>query len=136
MSVAAVADSGEARSLPAVVDRGEGLLSIRLARGPKGSARINLELNVPERAHLSIATSDGPIDVRGLPAALLAQSVSAEIHIELPRNAEATVVADSKTGSVCILDFISRSTSFAVLKSGAGSVAAGVQFELTRKRAT
>ncbi len=100
VSVAAVADSGEARSLPAVVDRGEGLLSIRLARGPKGSPQVNLELNIPERAHLSIATSDGPVDVRGLPAALLAQSVSGEIHIELPRNAEATVVADSKTGSV------------------------------------
>jgi len=33
-------------------------------------------------------------------AALLAQSVSGEIQIELPRNADATVVADSKTGSV------------------------------------
>jgi len=100
VSVAAIADSGEARSLPAVVDRGEGLLSIRLARGSKGSARINLELNIPERAHLNITTSDGPVDVRGLPAALLAQSVSGEIQIELPRNADATVVADSKTGSV------------------------------------
>lgn len=100
VSVSAVADSGEARSLPAVVDRGEGLLTIRLARGPIGAARINLELNVPERAHLAITTSDGPLDVRGLPAALLAQSVSGEIHIELPGNAQATVVADSKTGNV------------------------------------
>ena len=100
VSVAAVGDSGEARSLPAVVDRGETFLSIRLARAPKGSPRINLELNIPERAHLAIGTGEGPVDVRGLPAALLAQSVSGEIHIELPQNAEATVVADSKTGSV------------------------------------
>ena len=100
VSVAAVGDSGEARSMPAVVDRGETFLSIRLARAPKGAARINLELNIPERAHLAIVTSDGPVDVRGLPAALLAQSVSGEIHIELPKNAEATVVADSRTGSV------------------------------------
>lgn len=100
VSVAAVADSGEARSLPAVVDRGEGLLSIRLARGDKGTARINLELNVPERAHLAITTSDGPVDVRGLPVALLAQSGSGEIHVELPANAKASVVADSKTGNV------------------------------------
>ena len=100
VSVAAVGDSGEARSMPAVVDRGETFLSIRLARAPKGSARINLELNIPERAHLAIVTGDGPVDVRGLPAALLAQSVSGEIHIELPKNAEATVVADSRTGTV------------------------------------
>ncbi|HSQ20843.1 MAG TPA: VWA domain-containing protein, partial [Blastocatellia bacterium] len=100
VSIAAVADSGAASTLPAVVERGEGLLSIRLARGPKGAARINLELNVPERAHLAITTSDGPVDVRGLPVALLAQSASGEIHIELPANAKASVVADSKTGNV------------------------------------
>ena len=100
VAVAAVGDSGEPRSLPAVVDRGETFLSIRLARAPKGSPRINLELNIPERAHLAIGTGEGPVDVRGLPAALLAQSVSGEIHIELPQNADATVVADSKTGSV------------------------------------
>src|SRR6185369_11495371 len=99
-SVAAVGDRGEARSMPAVVDRGETFLSIRLARAPKGSGRINLELSIPERAHLAIVTGDGPVDVRGLPAALLAQSVSGEIHIELPMNAEATVVADSRTGTV------------------------------------
>lgn len=100
VSVAAVGDSGEARSMTAVVDRGETFLSIRLARGPKGSTRINLELKIPERAHVAIVTGDGPVDVRGVPAALLAQSVSGEIHIELPRNADATVVADSKTGNV------------------------------------
>src|ERR1043166_4309018 len=51
VSVSAVADTGEVKSLPAVVDRGEGLLSIRLARGPKGLARMNLELRIPSRAH-------------------------------------------------------------------------------------
>src|SRR3954468_19532016 len=61
VSVSAVADSGEGRSLPAVIDRGEGLLSIRLPRAASGSPRINLELSVPERAHLAISTSDGPI---------------------------------------------------------------------------
>lgn len=99
VSVAAVADSGEGRNLPSVVDRGEGLLSIRLPRAA-GAARINLELNVPERAHLSVITADGPIDVTGLPAALLAQSNSGEIRLELPDQAQATVFADSKTGTV------------------------------------
>ena len=100
VSVAAIADSGEASRFPAIVDRGDGLLSIRLARASKDGPRVNLELNVPERAHLTIVTSDGPVEVRGLAAALLAQSVSGEIRIEVPVDAKATVVAGSKTGSV------------------------------------
>lgn len=100
VSMAAVGDSGEASRLPATINRGESLLSIRLARGPKDAPRINLELKVPERAHLAITTTDGPVDVRGLPAALLAQSVSGEIRVELPPNTKATIVADSKTGNV------------------------------------
>lgn len=99
VSVSAVADTGETRSLPAVVDRKENLLSIRLARG-SSSARVNLELRIPERAHLAIVTGDGPVEVRGLPSALLAQTVSGEIRVELPANAKANVIADSKTGSV------------------------------------
>ena len=100
VSVSAVADTGEVKNLPAVVDRGEGLLSIRLARGAKGVARMNLELRIPARAHVAIVTSDGSIEVRGLPAALLAQSGSGEIRFELPGDASASVVADSKTGNV------------------------------------
>src|SRR5262245_24570243 len=100
VSMAAVGDSGEASRLPATINRGESLLSIRLARGPKDVPRINLELKVPERAHLAITTTDGPVDVRGLPAAVLAQSISAEIRVELPPNTKATIVADSKTGNV------------------------------------
>jgi hypothetical protein len=85
---------------PPVVDRGEALLSIRLARGPKASRRVNLQLHVPARAHLAIQTADGAVSVRGLPAALLAQSFSGEIRFEIPGNANATLVADSKTGGV------------------------------------
>jgi hypothetical protein len=85
VSITAVADTGEARSLPAVVDRGQGLLSIRLERGPKGADRVNLELNIPERAHLAINTSDGPVDVRGLPTALLAQSGSEKFTSSFPK---------------------------------------------------
>lgn len=100
ISVSALADSGQVSSLPAVVDRGDGLLSIRLARGAKGAPRINLELRIPARAHLAVFTGDGSIEMRGMPAAVLAQSGSGEIHIELPADANAGVVADSKTGNV------------------------------------
>ena len=99
VSVSAIADNGEARSLPAVVDRKEALLSIRLPRGT-GPSRVNLELRVPARAHLAIVTGDGPVEVRGLAAALLVQSVTGEIRVELPANAKANVTADSRTGSV------------------------------------
>ncbi len=99
VSVAAVGGE-QATKLPAVVERGEGLLSIRLARGAANAARIDLQLKIPARAHLAIVTSDGSVVVQGLPAALLTQSGSGEIRVELPNNARASVVADSKTGSV------------------------------------
>src|SRR2546421_2489358 len=100
VSVSAVSDNGELSTTPPVVDRGESLLSIRLARGPKPTPRVNLQLHVPARAHLAIQTADGAVSVRGLPAALLAQSFSGEIRFEIPGNASATLVADSKTGGV------------------------------------
>src|SRR5437868_7338737 len=100
VSISAVSDNGESSATPPVVDRGEALLSIRLARGPKAAARVNLQLRVPARAHLAIQTADGAVQVRGLPAALLAQSFSGEIGIELPLNSNAALVADSKTGNV------------------------------------
>lgn len=100
VSIAAVADNQQSSKLPAVIDRGEGLLSIRLARGPVGAPRIDLQLRVPTRAHVAIVTADGSVVVRGLPAALLTQSGSGEIRVELPNDAKASVVADSKTGTV------------------------------------
>lgn len=100
VSVSAVSDNGELSTTPPVVDRGEALLSIRLARGPKASPRVNLQLHVPARAHLAIQTADGAVQVRGVPAALLAQSFSGEIRLEVPEDSNATLVADSKTGGV------------------------------------
>src|SRR2546423_13705647 len=100
VSVSAVSDNGELSTTPPVVDRGEGLLSIRLARAPKAAPHVNLQLHVPARAHVAIQTADGAVQVGGLPAALLAQSFSGEISIDLPLNSDANLVADSKTGNV------------------------------------
>jgi Ca-activated chloride channel family protein len=100
VSVAAFGDVDQSSKLPAVVDRGESLLSIRLGRGPAGAPRIDLQLRLPARAHLAIVTGDGSVVVQGLPAALLTQSGSGEIRVELPSDARATVIADSKTGNV------------------------------------
>ena len=100
VSVSAIADSGRASSLPAVIDRTDSLLSVRLARGPIGAPRINLELRIPARAHAAIITNDGSVEVVGTPAALLVQTVSGEVRAELTKNVGADVVADSRTGNV------------------------------------
>src|SRR5712675_966730 len=73
VSVSAIADGGQTSRSPAVVQRTESLLSIRLGRGPQ---HINLQLRIPARAHTAIVTNDGSVEVKGLPAALLVQTVS------------------------------------------------------------
>ena len=100
VSVSAISDNGRAANVPPVVDRGETLLSIRLSRRTANTSPVNLELRVPARAHLSITTGAGSIEMAGLPAALLAQSGTGEIRLNLPQRAGANVIADSKTGSV------------------------------------
>ena len=100
VSVSAVADNGQVSTLPAVIDRTDSLLSVRMARGPLGAPRINLELRIPARAHAAIITSEGSVEVLGTPAALLVQTISGEIRAEFTKDAGADVVADSKTGSV------------------------------------
>jgi len=100
VSVSAISDSGQQSRSPAVIQRTDSLLSVRVARGPVGAQRINLELHIPARAHTAIITAEGSVEVRGLPGALLVQTVAGEIRVELPKGAGADVVADSKTGKV------------------------------------
>ncbi|HMJ24366.1 MAG TPA: VWA domain-containing protein, partial [Pyrinomonadaceae bacterium] len=97
VSVAAITDSGTQSRSPAVIQRTDGLLSIRVTRGPQ---RINLQLRIPARTHAAIVTGDGPVEVKGLPAALLVQTISGEIHLDIPKGSGADVIADSKTGTV------------------------------------
>jgi hypothetical protein len=100
VSVSATADNGQLSATAPVVDHGDTLLSVRLARGAKGSPRINLQLHVPARAHIAIQTADGNVEVQGIPAALLAQTFSGEISLGVPPQTSASFVADSKTGNV------------------------------------
>src|SRR6476620_4773093 len=72
VSVTALTDSGQQSRSPAVIQRTDGLLSIRVTRGPQ---RINLQLRIPARAHAAIVTGDGSVEVKGLPAALLVQTI-------------------------------------------------------------
>lgn len=98
--IAAVTDSGEAIRSPALIESSGRLLSVRVPRGAPQAARVNLELRIPARAHAAIFTSNGPVEVRGLSAALLVQTVSGEIRVDVPASAHATLVAESRTGSV------------------------------------
>src|SRR5712691_6625341 len=100
VSVSAITDSGQESRSPAIVQRTDSLLSMRVPRGAAGAARINLKLKIPARAHLAIVTSESSVEVRGLPAALLIQTISGEIRLELPTTAGADLLADSRTGTV------------------------------------
>jgi VWFA-related protein len=100
VSVSAITDSGQESRSPAVVQRTDSLLSMRVPRGAAGAARINLKLKIPARAHVAIVTNESSVEVLGLPAALLIQTISGEIRLELPASAGADVLADSKTGTI------------------------------------
>ena len=101
VAVSAITDRGEARTSPAVIQRSDGLLSVRVARGGQGkSPNVNLVLSIPERSHAAILTQDGAVEVRGLSNALLIQSVSGEIRVEIAEGAGVDVIAESKTGSI------------------------------------
>jgi VWFA-related protein len=97
VSVAAITDSGQQSRSPAVIQRSDSLLSIRVARGPQ---HINLKLRVPARAHAAIITNDGSVEIQGGLAALLVQTISGEIRVDLANSSGAEVIADSKTGTV------------------------------------
>src|SRR5437773_4433165 len=100
VSVSAISDRGELARSPAVVQRTDTLLAVRVTRGSATSSRINLQLKVPAAAHLAVVTGDGSIEISGSPAALLTQTISGEIRLEIPNDARADVTAESKTGTV------------------------------------
>jgi VWFA-related protein len=100
VSVSAISDRGELARSPALVQRTDTLLAVRVTRGSAATSRINLQLRVPAAAHLAVVTTDGSIEIRGNPAALLAQTISGEIRLEIPSDARADVTAESETGIV------------------------------------
>ena len=100
VSVAAMGDSGAAIRSPAVIQSLQSLLSVRVPRVASKAAPINLQLRVPARTHAAIITGNGSVEVQGLPAALLIQTVAGEIRVDVPASASATVVAESRTGNI------------------------------------
>ena len=99
VSIVAVTDTGEAMRSPAVIESSDRLLAIRVPRSA-AKAHVNLELRIPSRTHAAFFTGNGSVEVRGLPSALLIQTVSGEIRVDVPNSANATLVAESRTGNV------------------------------------
>lgn len=99
VSVAAVAETGERVKSPAVIQSTQGLLSIRIARADT-APHVHLTLRIPRRTHAAIFTAAGSVEVRGVPRALLIQTSSGDIRLDVSDKTDATVVAESKTGSV------------------------------------
>src|SRR5262249_52305686 len=61
VAITAINDSGQAKASPAVIQRTDGLLSVRVANNPRDNARINLTLRIPERTHAAMVTQDGAV---------------------------------------------------------------------------
>lgn len=100
LSISAVTDAGAAIRSPAIIQWSESLLSVRVPRGTNAATRINLEVRIPARAHTAIVTGSGVVEVRGLPAALLVQTVAGEVRVDVPASASADIIAESRTGNV------------------------------------
>ena len=88
---------------PVSVERGSGSLRIVAARAPASDAtRFDLKLLVPATARLKVYTSDGALEVNGLPAALDAQTLSGDMRVALPLPTDASLTAQSLNGSVAL----------------------------------
>src|ERR1044071_7149812 len=82
--------------LPVSVDSSGGTLKITVERAATASApRVDLRLRVPATARLKLYTSDGELEVDGLPASLVAQTLSGELRVALPVASGASIVAQS-----------------------------------------
>ena len=87
---------------PVGVERGENSLKITVRRPAGAASRVDLRLRVPAAARLKVYTSDGEVEVQGLPASLDAQTLSGDLRLALPTPADASVTAQSLNGSVAL----------------------------------
>jgi VWFA-related protein len=89
--------------LPVSVEHVGEALVIKVERATTAAApRVDLRLRVPASVRLKVYTSDGEVEVRGVPAALDAQTLSGDLRLALSPRTDATVTAQSLNGSVVI----------------------------------
>lgn len=92
------------RTMPVVVQRVGDSLTIGVTRAAATAAatRVDLTLRVPAYARVKVATSDGALEVLGMPASLAAQTLSGDIKLYVPTPPDADVTAQSLNGSVSV----------------------------------
>lgn len=87
--------------LPVNVESAGGVLKITAARSAGPDApRVDLTVRVPAGAKLKVYTSDGAVEVLGVPASLDAQTLSGDLRFALPAQTGAALTAQSLNGSV------------------------------------
>lgn len=101
VSVSATIEGRSARRSPVIIQRTEALLTIGVVRAAAANApHIDLHLRIPERSRVEIITTDGNIDVRGVPASLSAQTVSGDIRAEFSNRSDAAIRAETVSGTI------------------------------------
>jgi VWFA-related protein len=91
------------RTMPVVVQRVGDSLTIGVTRAATAaSTRVDLTLRVPAYARVKVVTSDGALEVLGMPASLAAQTLSGDIKLSVPTPPDADVTAQSLNGSVSV----------------------------------
>ncbi len=101
VAVTATVEGAQAKRSPVLIERTESLLTIGVVRAtPQNNARVHLALRIPERSRVEIVTTDGQVEVRGLPASLSAQTVSGDIRAEFSNRADAAVRAETTSGEI------------------------------------
>lgn len=90
---------------PVQISRAGETLSVKVAAAARpAQPRVDLKLRVPASARLKVTTSEGTLEVRGLPASLSAQTLSGDLLLGLPAAPDASLTAQSLNGSVNLDD--------------------------------
>jgi VWFA-related protein len=127
------------RAMPVVIQRTDNSLTISVRRAATAAAatRVDLTLRVPAYARVRVQTSDGALEVSGLPATLTAQTISGDITLAVPVPPDADLTAQSLNGSVAIgegLDGAGARTLRGKFHTRFGSAASGVNLFSGRGR--
>lgn len=96
-------DDGGAQPAPVRIERDEGRLTIRtvdVEANNTNAPLVNLRLRMPLHAQVEIATGNGRIEIRGAPASLSANSETGDIRLQISPEADATITAQSRQGTV------------------------------------
>ena len=92
--------NGRQTQSPAIIQRTDRLLSVRVKAGLAKEPGVSLTVRIPERTHAAIVTSTGTVKFTELPAALLVQTISGPIQADFPSDASANITAESTSGAV------------------------------------